>query len=282
MKSIYNTLLSLASCLLMTNAIAQTPSCCSMSSTASFAALGSDKDFLASHTNPVPFHFVAAKGAMISITPADGKKANVFEVKADKATNNYLIIVHEWWGLNDYIKKEAERLQSELGNVNVLAVDLYDGKVATTAEEAGKYMESAKEKRIRAILNATIAYAGKDARIETLGWCFGGGWSLQATLAAGKQATGCVMYYGMPEKDVNKIKTLKAPVLGIFATQDKWITPEVVDSFVTVMKKNGKDIKVETYTADHAFANPSNPKYNKAIADAANKVALDFLRAHLR
>ncbi|MEO5571229.1 MAG: dienelactone hydrolase family protein, partial [Bacteroidia bacterium] len=204
-----------------------------------------------------------------------------FEVKADKPTNNYLFVIHEWWGLNDYIKQEAEKLQNILMNVNVIAIDLYEGKVATTPEDAQKYMGETKEERIRSIIGGVIDYAGKDAKIQTIGWCFGGGWSLQASLMADKQAAGCVMYYGMPEKDQAKLKAFDAPVLGIFASKDKWITPEVVSGFVKDMKQLNKFLAVKTYEADHAFANPSNPNYDKESAEAAHILAVEFLKKHL-
>jgi carboxymethylenebutenolidase len=257
-------------------------SCCSKkTSTADFAMLGKNESFKASHLSPLPFHFEPAKGNMVSILTRDGNKSNAFVIKADNPTSNYIIMIHEWWGLNDYIKQEAEKLQAELVNVNVIAVDLYDGKVATDAEEASKYMGEAKEDRIRAILGGAIDYAGKDARIQTIGWCFGGGWSLQTAIMAGKQATGCVMYYGMPEKDINKLKTLNAPVIEIAASKDAWITPAVVSQFEKDMEALKKPITIKSYDADHAFANPSNPKYDKASAEDAHKLVVEFLKAHL-
>jgi carboxymethylenebutenolidase len=269
--------------MIMISAYAQntTMSCCSKSSTVAFAMLSNDESFKASHLSPLPFHFNPAKGRMVSIKTRDGNKSSAFEVKAENPTSNYVIMVHEWWGLNDYIKQEAEKLQGELGNVNVIALDLYEGKVATNAEEASKYMGETKEERIRAIIGGAIDYAGKDARIQTIGWCFGGGWSLQASIMAGKQGTGCVMYYGMPEKDVNKLKTLNAPVLGIFASKDGWITPAVSDQFEQEMKLLNKSITIKSYDADHAFANPSNPKYDKTSAEDAHKMAVEFLKSHL-
>ena len=84
-------------------------------------------------------------------------------------------------------------------------------------------MQGVKEDRAKAIIKGAIAYAGPNAHIATIGWCFGGGWSLQASLLAGKQDVACVMYYGMPEQDVNKLKTLHADVLGNFANKDNWI-----------------------------------------------------------
>jgi carboxymethylenebutenolidase len=256
-------------------------SCCMKSATTAFASLGDDKSFVSSHASPLPFTFVPEKGQMITFKTPDGKDGNAFEVKADKETKNYLLVFHEWWGLNDYIKQEAERLQKELG-VNVIAVDLYDGSVASNPDEAGKLMQAVKKERAEAIINGAIAHAGTNAKISTIGWCFGGGWSLQAALLAGKQANACVMYYGMPETDKERLKKLNAEVLGIFAGKDQWINAEVVKTFESNMKDAKKKLTVKTFDADHAFANPSNPKYDKVAAEEAHKLAMDFLRKRMK
>lgn len=114
-----------------------------------------------------------------------------------------------------------------------------------------------------------------------MGWCFGG-WSLQSALIGGKQTVGCVMYYGMPEKDVAKLKMLKSDVLGLFAEQDKSISPEIVAQFEKNMAAAGKKVTVKEYPAVHAFANPSNPNYNKVLAEDAHQRALAYLKARLK
>jgi carboxymethylenebutenolidase len=261
---------------------AQKMSCCAASATESFARLAADKSFISSHPLPLPFIFKSENGKSITYKGADGSDCYGWEIKSKNPTTNYLFVFQEWWGLNDYIKKESEQLCNDIGNVNVIAVDLYDGKVATTREDAGKYMQDAKTDRIETIIKAAIAFVGPDAKIYTIGWCFGGGWSLQATLLAGKQAAGCVMYYGMPEKDVAKLKTLHADVLGVFANKDQWINPKVVDEFAENMRKAGKELIIKRYDADHAFANPSNPVYDKAAKEDAYKNTLAFLKAKIK
>jgi carboxymethylenebutenolidase len=270
--------------MLMTNMLSsrcQTPSCCQRSVTADFAMLGNDESFKAMHLAPLPFHFVSVRGKMITVS-ADGKDAAGYEIKSMTPTKNYLFVFQEWWGLNDYIKQEAASLSEELGNVNVIALDLYDGKIGTTPDEAAKIMKETKEERIRSIIKAFIKYAGPDAKIQTIGWCFGGGWSLQAAMMAGKNTTGCVMYYGMPETNTDKLRQIDFPVLGIFASRDANITPEVVGKFEANMKELGKTITVKSYDADHAFANPSNPKFNKEATEDAHGLAVSFLREHLK
>ena len=256
-------------------------SCCDVSSTFSFAMLASDEKFRSAHLEPIPFNFVPDKGKDVIFKTSDGVDGRGFEIKADKQTNAYLFVIHEWWGLNDYIRQEAEKLQKELGNVNVIALDLYDSRVATTQQEAGKYMGEAKEDRIRVIIKGALDYVGPKARVGTVGWCFGGGWSLQTALMGGKRISACVMYYGMPETDVEKLKTLNGPVLGIFAKKDGWISPAKVKDFEGAMKKASKKLSVKMYDADHAFANPSNPKFDKESAADAHKLAVEFIKKYL-
>lgn len=255
--------------------------CCSMTSTEKFASFGSDKEFMESHPQPVPFNFTDGKGKMITFNTPDGKTGNAYEIKAEKETNKYLFVFHEWYGLNDYIKKEAEDLQQDLGNINVLALDLYDGKVAKDNDEAGKYVQEVQTERAMNIIKGAIDYTGSAAEVGTLGWCFGGGWSLQAGILLGDMGKATVIYYGMPENDIEKLSKLKAPVLGIFGTQDKWITPEVVSKFEKDMKSLNKPLTVKSYDADHAFANPSNPKHDKEATADARKITIKFLKENM-
>lgn len=275
MKKIILTLAAFITLCTTTNA--QQLSCCAKNSTTAFASLGTDKSFVASHLAPLPFSFVPDKGKMITITSPDNKDATAYFVKVNDAKKT-LIVFHEWWGLNDYIKQEAEKWATELG-VNVIAPDLYDNKSANTADEATLLMQALKDDRARAIISGCIDFCGPENKLQTIGWCMGGGWSMQTALMAGNHAKGCVVYYGMPETDVTKLSKLKCPILGIFATQDKWITPELVKQFETDMNNTNQKLTVINFDADHAFANPSNPKYNvKATADAHTKAAA-FLKA---
>jgi carboxymethylenebutenolidase len=244
--------------------------------------LTQDEKFVNSHPEPLPFILEDPMGKEISFKTPDGKEGYGYEIKNPKPTDNYVLVVHEWWGLNDYIRQESEKIFKALGNVNVIAVDLYDKRVAATRDSAAKYMQMVKTDRAEAILKGVIAYAGAQAKIATIGWCFGGGWSLQAALLAGKQAQACVMYYGMPEENMDKMKTLNCPVLMVWATQDQWINKEVVSKFESNMKTAGKKLEIKKYEADHAFANPSNPKYNKDFADDAFKNAMTFIKKGLK
>lgn len=252
------------------------------SATRQFAMLAADKKFVMSHPVPLKYHYQSKLGKEVTYKTPDGQTAKGFLFQSPNPKAGYLLVIHEWWGLNDWVKKESEKLFTDLGNVNVLDLDLYDGKVATTREEAGALMQGVKDDRARAIISGALAYTGSKARIATIGWCFGGGWSLQASLMAGNRAEACVMYYGMPEQDVNKLKTLHAEVLGNFANKDQWITPKVVAKFEADMKTAGKKVTVHGFDADHGFANPSNPIYDSEATKEAYSYTIQFLKSKLK
>ena len=255
---------------------------CHTSATDKFAVFASNKKFNRDHPSPLAYvHESAAGGEMITFK-TDGMEANAYLIKAKSKTENWVFVFQEWWGLNDHIKREAENLYNDLGNVNVLALDMYDGKLATDPQAAGKYMGEFKQDRGTEIVNGAMAYVGKSAKVATIGWCFGGGQSMQASLTAGKQAVACVIYYGMPEGDVEKLKTLNCDVLDIWPTQDGWINKDVTEKFGKDMVAAGKKLTVKSYDAAHAFANPSNPKYNKEFTADAYKNTMEFFKARLK
>ena len=256
---------------------------CHTTSTEKFAMFASNKDFNRAHPNPrVHTHVSQEGGKMITFSTPDGQEASGYLIEAKNKTSNWIFVFQEWWGLNDNIKRQAESLYKDLGNVNVLALDMYDGKLATDPKLAGQYMQEFKQDRGNAIVTGAMGYVGSSARIGTIGWCFGGGQSIQASLAAGRQAAACVMYYGMPEEDVERLKTLNCDVLNIFAAKDKWINQEVISKFEANMKAAGKKLTVKKYDADHAFANPSNAIYDKAATEDAYKHTLAFFKARLK
>ncbi|MBL0741619.1 dienelactone hydrolase family protein [Chryseolinea lacunae] len=256
---------------------------CHTSSTDKFAVFASNKKFNREHPTPRPYTHVSVEGGkMIQYKTPDGQDANAYLVLNKTKTDNWIFVFQEWWGLNDHIKKEADELFKDLGNGNVIALDMYDGKATADRTLAGQYMQQFKQERGDAIVKGAIAYAGPKAKIGTIGWCFGGGQSLVATLNAGKQAVACVIYYGMPVDDVEKLKTLNTDVLGIFASREKYITPEIVKKFEANMKAAGKNLTVKNYDADHGFANPSNPIFDKAATEDAYKTTLAFFKARLK
>jgi carboxymethylenebutenolidase len=164
-----------------------------------------------------------------------------------------------------------------------LAVDLYEGKVATDPTTAETLMKAVDPAKATETLDVWVAWLKKDSRstgkIGTVGWCFGGGWSLNASIANPVDAT--VIYYGYLEHPAEELKSLKGPVLGHFADQDQWINKAMVDGFTARMKQDGKPLEVYWYTANHAFANPTGQNYDKEDAQTAWKRTLEFLRKNL-
>ena len=238
--------------------------------------------FGAMHPLPRKYQVTHAVGSRITFKASDGTEAYGYEIRSSKPSNKWLLVIQEWWGLNNNIIREAEEYAAALGNVNVLALDMYDGKVASTADSAIKLVQGAKTERLEKIVLGSIQHAGSNARIFTVGWCFGGMWSLQSSILAGKQAAGCVMYYGRPENNLEKLKNLQTDVLGIFGTLDKSPSPEVVKKFEADMQTAGKKLTTHFYEAGHGFANPSNPSFKQEATDDARTKTLAFLRERMK
>lgn len=194
-----------------------------------------------------------------------------------------VIVIHEWWGLNDHIRHYADRLAG-IG-IAALAVDLYGGNVASTREQAMTYMKSVDPKIAIANLKAAADYLKDEPTVKArrrgvIGWCFGGRWSLETALAI-KDLDAAVVYYGPPTTDENELKELKAPLLAFFGTRDTSIPMATVDAFEATLKKLGKDVTVERVDAEHAFANPSGEHYDSAAAKAAWVKTQEFLNGKL-
>jgi carboxymethylenebutenolidase len=238
-----------------------------------------DKEFQQIHETPTNVA-IDSTGEMVDFVLDDKTHSKAFFIKSSEA-NKTLIVFHEWWGLNGHIKKTCQDLSKQLPKVNILALDLYDGKLATTPDEAGVLMKNVTEEHTISIIKGAINFFAKNQKIASLGWCFGGGWSLQTAILSGDAMKACVLYYGLPELEATKVNKIKSPVLGIFATNDAWITPDLVSQFDDVMKATNKDFKYYSFAAEHAFANPSGSRYNEKAAKEANKIVIDFLRQKL-
>jgi carboxymethylenebutenolidase len=184
-----------------------------------------------------------------------------------------VIVIHEWWGLNDWVKAQTQELAS-LGYVS-LAVDLYGGKTATDPNEAHELSRGLPQDKGLRDIQAGYDYllTRKDVnkeRIAVIGWCMGGGYALQFAIRQ-PRLSGVVVNYGALPTDPNDLQQIAAPVLGNYGTEDKGITPMDVRSFQDAMKKAGRYVDIKEYSgAGHAFENPNNATgYRpKAAADA--------------
>ncbi len=196
-----------------------------------------------------------------------------------------LIVIQEWWGLNDNIKSMTRRLAGE--GYQALAVDLYGGQKADTPEAATKLMNAvlqnmpAGEENLR----RAVAYMeGKGTRkLGVIGWCFGGGWSLATTLLAPDKINATVIYYGHLETDPAKLATIKSPILGFFGAQDQSIPVATVKEFESALKKLGKPVEIHIYEgAGHAFANASGGNYRPEAAKDSWQRTVAFFARHLK
>lgn len=261
--------------------VAQDKSCCGSDVNIKFAEFLKQQEFRDAHQIPEKFELDDPLGKMINFKTTDDKSANGYFIESKTDTDKFIFVFHEWWGLNDYIKKESDELKNRLGDVNILAIDLYDGKVATNREDAAKYMQSVNNERALSIIKGAINFAGASAKIGTLGWCFGGGWSLQTSIILEEQGKACVMYYGIIENTPDTFKKLNAPVLGIFAEKDGWVTPEVYGNLEKNLLAAGKKVTIKSFNADHAFANPSNTNFDLRATKDAKDLTLDFFKTYL-
>jgi len=195
-----------------------------------------------------------------------------------------LILIHEWWGLNDNIRGAARRLGAQ--GYMVLAVDLYGGRQTTVPDEAQKMMQAVDPTAARENLRQAYAYLAtqqKSPRVGIMGWCFGGGWALQGALEMPDKLAALVMYYGRVETDPAKLKPLQMPILGIFGAADQAIPVADVHNFEAALKTAGRNATIKIYDGvGHAFANPSGTNYKKEPAEDAWKRTLEFLTKNLK
>lgn len=192
-----------------------------------------------------------------------------------------IVMIHEWWGLNDNIRTMARRLASF--GYNVLAVDLYNGKVATSQAEAMKQVGSLNKEEAIANMKEAATYLRnkKSTKVGSLGWCFGGGQSLQLSLNDSLDAT--VIYYGTLVTDKTALSSIQWPVLGIFGDKDQSIPVSSVNEFEKSL--NGLKIENEIYIyqgVGHAFANPTGANYAPRETQDAWQKTIAFLEKHLK
>jgi carboxymethylenebutenolidase len=245
-----------------------------------FTGAISEEEFKAMHqlkTEPTP----PRKGEMVTV---EGERAYLSLPKGAKPGLPGVVVIQEWWGLNDNIMHWADRIAAE--GYAALAVDLYQGKVATTPSAAMGYMKALTQKHATKVLLAAHKFLSEDPRIRakrrgSIGWCMGGAASLRLAMAA-PDLDAAVIYYGMPKWDPEKLKRIRAPLLGIWANQDKHITPAAVDRLEAALQQAGVRHQFHRFDADHAFGNPSQKVYDPKAAAAAWEKARAFLAEHLK
>lgn len=192
-----------------------------------------------------------------------------------------VMLVHEWWGLNDQIKAVAADLAKQ--GYLALAVDLFQGRVTTDPEEARGLTQKVKPEEAADTLGSWAEWLRNhpegNRKQAVMGWCFGGGWALNAATQAPFNAT--VVYYGRVNLPPEQLVRLQGPVLGHFGTKDQFINKDVVEAFERGMKQVNKPYTVYWYDAGHAFANPTGDNFRKQEAQLAWQRTLEFLKRQL-
>ncbi len=242
---------------------------------------------------PVPSPAVAlateAQGAAVTYGDIDGTSLTGYLAQPADVAEPLpgLIVIQEWWGLNDNIRAMTRQLADQ--GYAALAVDLYDDQVAETREEASVLVQKALEDPTRLEQNLAQAYDYLDSRLEaprigSIGWCFGGTWSLNTALLFPQSLDAAVIYYGGGiTTDRDRLQTLELPVQGHFGMLDSNPSPETVREFEAVLTDLGKPVEVYFYDdANHAFANPSGTRYNAEAAELAWERTTAFLKEHLQ
>ena len=223
----------------------------------------------------------AADGKQVSYKSGDETVSAILYEPSGSGPFPAVVVIHEWWGLNDWVKDQAQKL-SQHGYVT-LAIDLYRGKVATTPDEAHELMRGVPNDRATRDLLAATAYLRslknvKPDKVGSVGWCMGGGYSLDLAVNDPKLAAA-VINYGHLATEPDTLKKINAPILGLFGGQDKGIPVESVNTFAEQLKKLGKKVDVHVYPdAGHAFENPNNKTGYRAddALDAAKRTVSFF------
>ncbi|MFB3917854.1 MAG: dienelactone hydrolase family protein [Terriglobales bacterium] len=228
----------------------------------------------------------AAEGKPVTF-PSGSETANgILYRPAGNGPYPALVVIQEYWGLNDWIKEQASRLTDQ-GYVT-LAVDLYRGKVSNNPDEAYELMRGLPPDRAHRDLLGAFQFlkTNKDVksnRIGAIGWCMGGGYALDLALREPALAA-TVINYGHLSTDPDNLKNINGPILGIFGAQDRGIPVSDVRQFEKQLKAAGKKVEIVIYNdAGHAFENPNNKGgYRPADAADAWKHTVAFLQTNLK
>jgi len=215
---------------------------------------------------------LAATGKDVTYKSGDETVTGILYTPAGSGPFPGIVVIHEWWGLNDWVKEQASKLADQ--GYAALAVDLYRGKVADNPNTAHELMRGVPEDRAARDLHAAVEFLKsqpnvKKDRVASIGWCMGGGYSLNVALSE-PTLTAAVINYGHLATDPAALHKINAAILGNFGGQDQGIPPDDVKKFEEALKRDGKKADIKIYPdAGHAFENPNN-KTGYRATDAAD------------
>lgn len=241
----------------------------------------SEEEFKALHTLSKD---APAPGRGTRVTLSDGSSAYLALPEDAQTPVPGVIVIHEWWGRNGHIELWTDRLAAD--GYAALAVDLYGGEVATTRDDAMRLMRSVDEGEAKATVAAAHAFLVSDERVKasataSIGWCFGGLWSLNAARTI-PELDAAVVYYGHVPTDPELLRPIEANVLGIFGNEDRSIPHEHVTAFEAALEEAEVVAEIHRYEAPHAFANPSSERYDEIAATDAWYRVRAFLERTLK
>lgn len=222
-------------------------------------------------------------GTRIGFTRADGKPAEGYLAKAGHAHAAGVIVIQEWWGLQDQIKGICDRLA--LAGYDALAPDLYTGTVVPyhDTDAAGREMNSLNflDATDQVVRGAAQFLKRTGVKVGLTGFCLGGAVTILGACRIA-EITAAVCFYGLPPETVAPARDVKVPLQGHFANRDDWCTPAAVDKFEADLKAAGKLAEIFRYQAEHAFVNEQRDVYDRAAAELAWERMLTFWSQHLR
>jgi len=221
-------------------------------------------------------------GTRISLRRPDGKEADGYLAKPARANAPGVVVIQEWWGLQEQIKGVCDRLA--LAGYEALAPDLYAGTVVayhdTAAAEREMNSLNFLDVTDQVVRGAALLLKGSSARVGLMGFCLGGAVTILGACRV-PELSAAVCFYGLPPAQVAKPADLKVPLQAHFADRDDWCTPQAVAAFEAGVKEAGKDVEVFRYDADHGFINEQRAVHDRAAAELAWERTLKFWETHL-
>jgi carboxymethylenebutenolidase len=221
-------------------------------------------------------------GKRVTFKRPDGKECTgYYEVPSSAEEAPGMVVIQEWWGLNEQIRGAANRL-AEAG-YRALVPDLYRGKVTLEAAEAEHLMAGLdfRNAATQDIRGAVQHLKSNTRKTGVIGFCMGGVLSILAAVYV-KEADAAVSWYGLPPEEAADVSTIKIPLQGHFALKDRFFTPAQVDILEARLKKGRVAYEIYRYQADHAFGNETGDHYDPEAAKLAWQRTFDFLEKHLK